>query len=103
MTALRTERLANGLELTFFDRSNRYFGDYHRVCVEIRVSVPPPAGPLQLVRYLERMAVPGAEVESVRGRLISDFLRHAGRYLARPDTPARLTAAEAAGWLLQRR
>jgi hypothetical protein len=97
MTTLRTERLANGIELTFVDCSNRYFGDYHRVCVAVRVSVPPPAGPLQLARHLERMAVPGAELAAVRDRLIADFLRHAGAYLARPETPARLAAAEAAG------
>jgi hypothetical protein len=93
----RTERLANGIELTFVDRSNRYFGDYHRVCVEVRVHVPPPTGPLELARHLERMAVPGAEVAVVRGRLIVDFLHHVGAYLARPDTPTRLAAAETAG------
>jgi hypothetical protein len=97
MTPLHTERLSNGIELTFVDRSNRYFGDYHRVCVEVRVNLPPPAGPLELVRHLERMAVPGGQVAAVRGRLLADFLRHAGLYLARPDTPTRLAAAEAAG------
>ena len=95
MTALRIERLANGIELSFFDRSNRYFGDYHRVCVEIRISVPPPAGPLQLVRHLERMAVPGAEVDPIRSRLIADFLDHASCYLAQAGTPARLAVAAA--------
>jgi hypothetical protein len=42
------------------------------------------------------MAVPGAEVEMVRAQLADDFLRHAGRYLAHADYPARLAAAEAA-------
>jgi hypothetical protein len=45
MRPFRTEHLANGITLTFFDCSNRYFGDYHRVYIEIHLSVPPPAGP----------------------------------------------------------
>jgi hypothetical protein len=94
MTIFRSERLANGIELAFRDCSNRYFGDYHRVCVEIDLQVPAPPGPLSLVRQLERLAVPGAEVESVRHRLVDDFMRHAGRYLAHPDYPARLVARE---------
>lgn len=96
MLPFRTEHLANGITLTFFDCSNRYFGDYHRVYVEIRLSVPPPAGPFTAIRHRERMAVPGAEVEVVRDQLVDDFLRHAGRYLAHPDYPVRLAAGEAA-------
>lgn len=96
MRPFRTELLANGITLTFFDRSNRYFGDYHRVYIEIHLSVPPPAGPCTAIRHRERMAVPGAEVEVVRDQLADDFLRHAGPYLAHADYPARLAAAEAA-------
>jgi hypothetical protein len=96
MQPFRTEHFANGITLYFVDRSNRYFGDYHRVHIEIRLSVPLSTGTLSEVRHRERMAVPGAEVEVVRDRLADDFLRHAGRYLARADYPARLAAAAAA-------
>lgn len=95
MQPFRTEHLANGITLTFFDRSNRYFGDYHRVYIEIRLSVPLPTGPLATVSHRERMAVPGAEVAAVRDQLADDFLRHTGRYLAQADYPARLAAAAA--------
>ena len=87
MGPFRTEQLANGITVEFFDRSNRYFGDYHRVCVEVRL-IAAAAG--ATVKTLERMAVPGAEVAAECARLVDDFWRHAGSYLAHPDYPARL-------------
>lgn len=96
MTSFRSETLANGLSAAFFDQSNRYFGDYHRVRVEVRISVPHPdrAEPLVKVLILERMGVPGAEVATVRRQLCDNFWDHASGYLGRPDYPARLLAAE---------
>jgi len=110
-TPLRREELANGLVLEFFDHSNRYFGDYHKVRVEVQCRLPlrielfqdqldPAAALAQAaarfgdapldVRQLERMGVPGAEVDRVRAALIDDFLRTGGVYLQRPDYPQRL-------------
>ena len=99
MTPFRTERLNNDVEVEFTDCSNRYFGDYHRVCVEIRISINLSAGSatrLQQVRRLERMGVAGADVETIRNQLVDDYWRHAGHYLAHPDYPARLLAAQTA-------
>lgn len=98
MSLFRSERLGNGLVIEFRDRSNRYFGDYHRVCVEVRMLLPcaQQGEPVVKVRMLERMGVAGGEVLAVRDRLAEDFWQHAGRYLAHPDYPARLQAAEAA-------
>lgn len=107
MTPFRSETLDNGVIVEFFDLSNRYYGDYHRVCVEVRLTIPLADGNvpaseaqaglpevLQRTLQLERMGVAGAEVATVRERLVVDFLRHAGRYLALPDYPARLAAAD---------
>ncbi len=98
MIPFRTERLDNGIEVTFVDLSNRYFGDYCRVRVEIRLSVPRPDrdDPLVKSHVLERMAVPSADVEAERNRLVDDYWRHAGRYLTHADYPARLLAAASA-------
>jgi hypothetical protein len=95
--------------VAFFDLTNRYFGDYHRVCIEVRLTVPlvpgceaSAAGPaglskgLERTRHLERMGVAGTEVAAVCARLVDDFLRTTGRYLAHPDYPARLAAAQSA-------
>ena len=103
MTPFRTERLANGVVVEFFDRTNRYFGDYHRVCVEVRLTALSPADaacaqggePLQEVRLLERMGVPGAEVDATRCRLVDTYWQNAGGYLAHPDYSARLAASAA--------
>jgi len=94
MIPFRSERLDNGVALEFVDLSNRYFGDYHRVCVEIRLTVPTKG--LQRIRRLERMGVAGADVEMTRNQLAEDYFQHAGRYLAHAEYPARLAAAQAA-------
>ena len=96
MTPFRSEALENGVSVAFFDLSNRYFGDYHRVRVEVRISVlvPGQEQPLVKVRMLDRMGVPGAEVPAVRARLADDFWINAAAYLGRADYPARLLAAE---------
>lgn len=97
MSPFRSEKLDNGIRVDFVDQSNRYFGDYFRVCIEVRLQVPRPQGgePLVKVRTLERMGVSGAEVETVRALLVDSYWQHAGRYLTHSAVPARLLAAEA--------
>jgi hypothetical protein len=112
---LRSERLENGLTVEFFDRSNRYFGDYHRVFIEVRCRIPlmgdvfaespDPAAALQRARAvlgeevvfnrtLEKMGVAGEEVERTRHFLIDSFLRSALSYLQNPSFPRRFIASE---------
>ena len=114
MIKISEELLANGLQIRFAELSNRYFGDYHRVCVQATIvcrlrdlpaATPEQAGfrrlaietfgeELSIARRLERMAVPSADVDAVRDSLVQDYLRHAAAYLARPGTPRSLVAAE---------
>ena len=109
MTTIKEERLGNGLGISFADESNRYFGDYHRVCViaaircdltgltdeNLRAQAIALYGEtLQVEKRFERMGVPSADVDKVRNELIEDFMRHAATYLARPDYPGLLVAAE---------
>jgi len=106
---IRSEQLANGLEISFRDETNRYFGDYHRVCViaSIRYALAGLAEEalrrqatdacgveLRVEKRLERMGVPSAEVDAVRRALVDGFMRHAVFYLSRPDYPRLLAAAE---------
>jgi hypothetical protein len=76
MTPFRSETLNNGVVVEFFDLSDRYFGDYHRVCVEVRLTVPPAEGNVpapavqadppkvfQRKKHLERVGIAGGEVE----------------------------------------
>ena len=109
MTMMKHECLDNGLEISFSDGSNRYFGDYHRVCVvatisyaldqladdELRLRATAVYGEqIKLEKRLERMGVPSAEVEQTRNALVDDFLSHASTYLSRPDYPRLLIAVE---------
>lgn len=115
MNILRSVRLDNGLTIEFFDRSNRYFGDYHRLCVEVRCRVPltpeafvdaaDPAAELQAARVmlgsevvftrtLEKMGVAGAAVVRSREALIESFFRSSHSYLDTPAFPGRFIAGE---------
>ncbi len=113
-TLLREEILANGLRIVFTDESNRYFGDYHRVCVVATMTcdlqrlvdntpvdesfwtqVRSTLGEkLQSTRRFERMGVPSARVDEVRSALIDDFMRHTTPYLGRIDYLHSLAEAE---------
>ena len=114
MTTIKQESLENGLQINFTDESNRYFGDYHRVCVVATIvcnlrdlpadstdeeafrcrAVEALGEQLSVVKRFERMGVSSADVEDVRNALIDDFLRHASAYLSRPEYIRSLVNAE---------
>ncbi len=114
---IRTIHLDNDLVVEFFDRSNRYFGDYHRLCVEARCRVPltpecfagsvDPDAELQaaktvlgnevvFARTLEKMGVAGEAVERAREVLVDSFIRSSLPYLDTPTFPRRFVGAELA-------
>ena len=110
MTTIREERLDNGLQILFVDESNRYFGDYHRVCIQITLTCSLAELPvvnsedeafrnraitslgeeLKIVKRLERMGVPTAEVKRVRQSMVEAFLESSSPYLNRPEYPRSL-------------
>ena len=114
MTTIKEERLSNGLQILFVDESNRYFGDYHRVCVVATIicnlndlpatssdeeafrcqAIEALGEELSVTKRLGRMGVASAEVEEVRTALIDDFLHHASVYLSRPGYMRSLVNAE---------
>jgi len=114
MTTIKKELLSNGLQIIFTDESNRYFGDYHRVCVVATIvcelqsltvanaddeafrcqAVKALGEQLTIVKRFERMGVSSADVEEVRTALIEDFLRNASVYLSRPGYMRSLVNAE---------
>ena len=114
MTTIKEEHLSNGLQISFSDESNRYFGDYHRVCVVATIvcnlhdlpmansddkafrcqAIEALGEQLSIVKRFERMGVSSADVEEVRTALIDDFLQHTSVYLSRPDYLRSLVSAE---------
>ena len=106
MSDFRVEAFDNGLTLYFRDSSNRYFGDYHRVLIEIEARVETGETSLRLKyqRPLQKMAVAGDEVERCRSELVEQFLRTTAAYLRQEDMVTRmLTALERPGQKLWRR
>ena len=90
--------LNNGVSIRFQDQSNRYFGDFHRVCVKVQVFLPEglelPSGidfkaPC-LEKTLEKMGVPGEEVGQQRRALVDGFLAASREYLDGDEAPRRL-------------
>jgi hypothetical protein len=59
MITIREERLDNGLQILFVDQSNRYFGDYHRVCIQII-----------LVYALDALLVANSDDEAFRSAIV---------------------------------
>lgn len=101
----------NGLVVEVKDHSHRYYGDYHKVTLEVTVRVPligglfsdqhHPGEALEKARRilgdeacsvqrLERMGVPSDLVETIRARLWENFQRSSFDYFKRPDYPAKL-------------
>lgn len=113
MELLRTEILANGLVVEFLDESNRYFGDYWRVKLEVRCRISVEAvfssGEAQkeqalallgkeavFTRTLEKMGVSSAELENTRKGMVDHFLANAGAYLGSPEFPGRFVRQQLA-------
>ncbi len=109
--------LANGMRVEFYDQTNRYYGDYHRVVIEVVYRVPlnsevcasedDPQAFLQRARRLfgdelivrqnlVRMGVPETALEAVKQSLLQSFLSSNRDYLKQPEFPARLLARELA-------
>jgi hypothetical protein len=97
--------LSGNHSLRIYDHSGVYFGDYFRVSLEVRCEIHLPLKPEQsgndacqtpcvavYSRFLERMAVPSADVEDVRLALIAEFKRNSLPYLAAPDFPTKFIA-----------
>jgi len=105
----KVHTLNNGLQLEFFDQSNRYFGDYHRVKIVVRCQIalrpewlaasPGPLDSDQLraqlgdcvtfERSLEQMGVASAQLETVKNSLIDGFLKATAGYLGSEGFPGR--------------
>jgi hypothetical protein len=91
--------LKNGIRISFSDQTNRYFGDFHRIHIQVEIALPegfswPAAVPRKtsLVKTLEKMGVPGAHVEQEKQALIEGYLEAAKNYLEADDFPQRLAA-----------
>ena len=114
MKLVREIPLENGLTLSIYNHNHRYFGDYHRVRVEIICKVKvleeyfadlaeyaearTSLGDSAVFRHnVELMGVPSAELDRSLVRVIENFANHSLTYLASPIFPRKLVLAEFSG------
>jgi len=108
---VRERLLPNGLTVSFYDQTRRYFGDFYLVTLEIVCKVPVIAdyfgenGEFSTAKSLlgdevvyrrtvEQMGVPSTEIERAVNRLMADFETHSLPYFAAPAFPQKLVCAE---------
>ena len=90
-----SQTLPNGLKLDFSDATKRYYGDYYRVCIEVKCALPHEEhAHWHLFKKLERMGVPSAEIDTAKQDLLHGFNRLILPYLQHADFPARFTEAK---------
>lgn len=80
---LSSEQLANGVQINFNDVTNRYYGDYHRVCIEVELRFASEEfAQGHKFQTLERMGVSSADVKSVQEQLLNSFRQGTMTYMA---------------------
>jgi hypothetical protein len=90
-----SQHLPNGLKVNFTDATKRYYGDYYRVCIEVRCALPHEEhASWHLFKKLERMGVASADLDTVKQDLLDGFERLILPYIQRTDFPARFTEAK---------
>ena len=77
----------NNLKLQFTDESNRYFGDFHRLLIEVDALIETGAKPMRLryQRPLKKMGVATEDLANERSLLIEQFLATVEPYMQRDD------------------
>ena len=86
--ALTNERLANGVQIDFIDKTNRYYGDYHRVCIDVELRfAADDYAVMHKFQTLERMGVGGDDVASVQTQLLNSFRHGTMPYMERTVFP----------------
>lgn len=100
MEPFKSIELSSRITVDFFDHSNRYYGDFHRVKITASTKIPfdidsipadlqPLAqknnGSISYTKDMEQMGVPSAKVDTVKESLISNFMVTVGSYLQKDN------------------
>ena len=108
---IQTITLDSALRITLLDQTRHYFGGYYHVKVlafcdipleqsyfesdsDFRDAVGKMGSSVRFERVLEKMAVPEAEIETVRSQLTQAFHETTRTYLSVPDFAPRFVRSE---------
>lgn len=101
MTDIPTSiELKNGITINFIDQTNRYYGDFHRVKIDVIAKFPVNTtqlpkdvhaiaeechGHMTYTTSLEQMGVQSADLKNVSTALIDNFVKTVGLYLEKDN------------------
>jgi hypothetical protein len=108
---IRVFPLPNGLSVSVYGNTRRYFGDYFRVKVEIVCRIPLLAeyfadseayaaaramlgNDVVYSRAEEQMGVPSGGIEKALDRLVENFIEHSLPYVSSAQFPGKVVHAE---------
>lgn len=108
---IETIILDSALRITLLDQTRHYYGGYFHVKVLAYCDIPLEQGyfennaefsaalakigsSVRFERFLEKMAVPESEIESVRSQLLQSFNETTRPYLSTPDFAPRFVRSE---------
>jgi hypothetical protein len=109
---ITTHKLENGLEISFHDQGNRYFGDYHQVKIiiscrvalnndllsshlsadDLQKAIKIFGDHVEYKRVIKQMGVAGADVEQVKTSMVQNFVENAANYMQSADFASRFVA-----------
>lgn len=77
-----SEQLSNGVRIDFNDVTNRYYGDYHRICIEVELRfASDDYSQTYKFQTLERMGVSGGELAEVQQQVLTSFRQGTMKYM----------------------
>ena len=89
---LKVVTVTDELKLEFRDNSNRYFGDYYRVLIEVDALITRDGESFHMryQRPLKRMGVSSSDIERQKILLVKEFIEATNSYMCQPDYVKRL-------------
>jgi len=100
MEPFKSIELSSGIKVDFFDHSNRYYGDFHRIKITASAQIPFDIDsiPIDLqglakqynssmtyAKDMEKMGVSSAKVSTVKLSLIDNFISTVGCYIQKDN------------------
>ncbi|WP_316348583.1 hypothetical protein [Desulfuromonas acetoxidans] len=83
--------LENGLNIEFSDETVRYYGDYHRIQIDVFVVLED--GRREQFQRLERMGISGDMLEEAKREMMSAFRMNCLPYMASSGFPEKFIAS----------
>ena len=83
--------LDNGLTVEFTDETVRYYGDYHRIQIDVFIALAD--GRREQFQRLERMGISGDMLDAVKREVMDAFRRNCLPYMASPGFPEKFIAS----------